>query len=89
MAERTFIDPKEFATNFASAIMSGERFNEKTIVEDSKKYLISYLTSYYLVEDFNKMENKNFKDASTGKDVKFKDMTFAQLLERVKELNKY
>lgn len=87
--KRTCVKPDEFAIGFAKSIMSGESFNEKTIVEDSKEYLISYLTAYYLAQDFNKEERRSFTAASQGKEKHFKDLSFEQLLERIRALNKY
>ena len=89
MVKRTCINPESFATNFATSMMSGKSFNEKTVVEDSKNYLVSFLTAYYLAQDFNKAESQNFENASQGKEKHFKDMTFEELLTKVGELNKY
>lgn len=85
MDKRTLIDPQKFALRFAqTAVAQGLKNDE--LVKGAKKFLMSYLTAYYLVEDFDSIERKNF-----GKDdaKKFEDMTFEELLERVKDLNKY
>lgn len=86
ITERTIIDSKNFATGFANAITQ-RGFNDAEIVKEAKQYLLSYLTAYYLVEDFNDVESQNF---SGPVDVtRFKDMSFEELMTRVKELNKY
>ena len=87
--KRIKIDPDKFANNFASSIMSGSTYNQKTVLEDSKKYLVCYLVAYYLVKDFNKAENTNFQNASKGMEKQFRDLTFPELLEKVRKLNKY
>ncbi len=86
MADRTLIDSKKFALNFADSITQ-KGFDNSKIVEEAKKYLLSYLTAYYLVEDFNNIEKQNFDGPKT--ETRFADMSFEQLMERVKDLNKY
>jgi hypothetical protein len=84
MADRTVIDPVTFAQGFASAAtQAGIDTNQLTPA--AKKYLLSYLTAFYLANDFNQVEAQNFATTT----VKFKDMSFEQLLERVSQLNQY
>lgn len=85
MADRTLIDPEKFATNFASASALPIK-DEDDVVKAAKKYLVNYLTAMYLVEDFNSVEKKNFNSDS---EIHFQDMTFPELINRVKDLNKY
>lgn len=85
MDERTFIDPKDFSLRFAQTAVEKKVQNDE-LVKAAKKFLLSYLTAYYLVDDFNGIERQNFGTADAKK---FKDMTFSELLERVSELNKY
>ncbi|WP_251547766.1 hypothetical protein [Limosilactobacillus caecicola] len=85
MNDRTLIDPQKFALKFAQTAIN-QNVNNDQLVKEAKKFLMSYLTAYYLVEDFNDIERQNFGDASTKK---FEDMTFEELLNRVRELNKY
>lgn len=85
MAERTLIDAEKFALNFAGTTAVPVQ-NKADVVKAAKKYLLSYLTAYYLVEDFNHIEEKNF---NSDTETHFKDMTFEQLMERVQKLNKY
>lgn len=85
MAERTFIDAEKFALSFANT--TATPLDDKAeVVSTAKKYLLSYLTAYYLVEDFNDIEKENFKSET---ETHFRDMTFEQLLDRVQHLNKY
>ncbi|AUI72027.1 hypothetical protein COSHB9_04350 [Companilactobacillus alimentarius] len=85
MKDRTFVNPEKFALGFASASVIPNSDKSQTVSE-AKKYLLNYLTAYYLVEEFNTVENKNF-DSNT--ETHFEDMTFPQLMERVKKMNKY
>lgn len=85
MNDRTLIDPQKFALRFAQTAVAKGTENDQ-LVHEAKKFLTGYLTAYYLVEDFNSIERKNF---GSDKAKKFEDMTFEELLERVKELNKY
>lgn len=86
MADRLFIDPTTFAHNFATAATEAG-IDTKQVTQEAKKYLLSYLTAYYLVNDFNQIEKQNFQAPDST--VKFKDMSFEQLLDRVSKLNKY
>lgn len=85
MNNRTLIDPQKFALHFAqTAVAKDVKSNE--LVKEAKKFLMGYLTAYYLVDDFNAIERQNFGKADAKK---FEDMTFAELLACVKKLNKY
>lgn len=85
MSDRTFIDPEKFALSFAdsTAKPTGDKAD---VVPAAKKYLLHYLTAYYLVEDFNAEEAKNFTSRS---ETHFEDMSFGELMDRVQTLNKY
>jgi hypothetical protein len=85
MEERTLIDGQEFALRFAQAAVR-ENYRDAELTMAAKKFLLSYLTAYYLVDDFNSIERTNFTKEDTKK---FKDMSFDELLKRVSELNKY
>ncbi len=85
---RTFIDPKEFALSFAE-VASQKGINNTELVESAKQYLLYYLTARYLVEDFNEAEQENFVSASNGNEAKYADLSFNELMQRVKQLNKY
>lgn len=84
MADRTVLDPAVFAQGFASAATQAN-IDTNQITPVAKKYLLSYLTAFYLADDFNEAEAQNF----ATKTIKFKDMSFEQLLERVSQLNQY
>ncbi|HJE87242.1 MAG TPA: hypothetical protein K8U88_06605 [Levilactobacillus hammesii] len=86
MSARTFIDPATFAQSFANAATQSG-VETKQVTQAAKQYLLSYLTAYYLVSDFNQIEGQNFQTPQDT--VKFKDMSFEQLLDRVSQLNKY
>ena len=85
MADRTLIDSGKFAMEFAESVSKKDVDNSK-ILDEAKKYLLSYLTAYYLIEDFNKIENTNFNSTD---EKKFKDLSFNKLMARVKQLNRY
>lgn len=85
MADRVLIDPAKFAIEFAESI-SKKDVASSEILNEAKKYLLSYLTAFYLIEDFNKMENSNFNSEN---EKKFKDLSFNELIDRVKHLNRY
>ncbi|WP_288488604.1 hypothetical protein [uncultured Limosilactobacillus sp.] len=85
MNERTFIDPEKFALSFAKSALIKNVSNEE-LTKNAKKFLLSYLTAYYLTIDFNSIERKNFNSKNTKQ---FEDMTFEELLNRVGKLNKY
>lgn len=86
MDDRTFIDPEKFAFEFASSNTKCGDFNDQKLVDKSKNFLMSYLTAYYLVEKFNDIEGKTFKDQAQ---TNFSDLTFEQLKDKVRNLNKY
>ena len=52
----------------------------------AKKELAAYLSAYFLVEKFNKIESQNF-DKSQPLDLS--DLGFDALLKHVADLNKY
>lgn len=84
MSERTQIDPEKFALNFASSNYE-KGLDKKELVKEAKGYLISYLTAYYLAKDFNHAEEKSFDKDGT----QFQDLSFEELINRVRDLNKY
>ncbi|WP_125589042.1 hypothetical protein [Companilactobacillus jidongensis] len=84
MSERTQIDPEKFALNFASSNYE-KGLDKKELIKESKDYLISYLTAYYLAQDFNNAEQKSFDKDGT----QFQDLSFEDLISRVRDLNKY
>ncbi|WEV57030.1 hypothetical protein [Ligilactobacillus acidipiscis] len=86
MGDRTFIDPEKFALEFASSNTECVDFDDGKLVQNSKQFLMSYLTAYYLVESFNKMENESFNN---NEKTNFADLTFEQLKDKVRNLNKY
>lgn len=85
MDDRTIIDPQRFSVKFAQVAIINN-FKNDELAKEAKRFLLSYLTAYYLVGDFNAIEKENFGTANTEK---FKDMSFDELLKRVSELNKY
>ncbi|MDO4679725.1 MAG: hypothetical protein Q4A55_00390 [Aerococcus sp.] len=85
MEKGTFIDAEKFAFNFATAF-SHPISSQADTVRAAKKYLLKYLTAYYLVEEFNGIEQTNFNSKT---ETHFKDMTFDELMHRVQHLNKY
>ncbi|MCI1987112.1 MAG: hypothetical protein LKJ69_10150 [Lactobacillus sp.] len=85
MADRTFIDSAKFALSFADSTAEPVT-DEAAVVPEAKKYLLHYLTAYYLVEDFNAVEASNFNSTT---ETHFKDLSFGELLKRVQTLNKY
>ncbi|KRK47421.1 hypothetical protein [Secundilactobacillus kimchicus] len=85
MSDRAMIDPEKFALGFANSnLAAGAEPSE--VVAEAKKYLLSYLTAYYLVADFNGIESQNF---NSPEEKPFKDLTFDELIDRVSQLNKY
>ncbi|KRM61759.1 hypothetical protein FC26_GL001326 [Paucilactobacillus vaccinostercus DSM 20634] len=85
MDKRTIIDPDQFAMQFAKSNYA-KGFNEKEVVVEAKKFLLSYLTAYYLIQDFDDTERQNFEQTT---DKKFQDMSFEELMNKVIHLNKY
>lgn len=85
MDKRTIIDPDQFAMQFAKSNYA-KWFNEKEVVVEAKKFLLSYLTAYYLIQDFDDTERQNFEQTT---DKKFQDMSFEELMNKVIHLNKY
>ena len=85
MDKRTIIDPDQFAMKFAKSNYA-KGFNEKEVVVEAKKFLLSYLTAYYLIQDFDDTERQNFEQTT---DKKFQDMSFEELMNKVIHLNKY
>ncbi|OIK59972.1 hypothetical protein, partial [Oenococcus oeni] len=59
MTERTFIDPEKFALSFSKTVAEGN-VPVSEYVDKAKEQMLAYLTAYYLVQDFDKNESKNF-----------------------------
>ncbi|ABJ56121.1 hypothetical protein [Oenococcus oeni] len=85
MTERTFIDPEKFALSFSKTVAEGN-VPVSEYVDKAKEQMLAYLTAYYLVQDFDKNESKNF---GSREDKKFSDLSFNELLTRIAQLNKY
>lgn len=56
MSDKIKIDPNRFAL----AVVSGSQLEKKDDTKASKDALKRYLTAYYLIEKFNKLEAKQF-----------------------------
>ncbi|MDN2453158.1 hypothetical protein [Lactobacillus sp. UCMA15818] len=48
------------SNEFACAVVAGSGFKDDGDLEISKKALIRYLTAYYLIEKFNRLEASQF-----------------------------
>lgn len=83
--ERTLINTEQFAMRFAE-VATQQQFSNQELTGKAKQFLLSYLTAYYLANDFNQIEHSNFTQAT---DKHFADMSFAELLDNVRNLNKY
>ncbi|QBO35136.1 hypothetical protein EQG49_01035 [Periweissella cryptocerci] len=81
---RTFIDAKEFAMHFMDSVQFNDE--DRDLTNAAKKRLVAYLAAYYVIEDFNAVERQNFASAT---EKKFQEMSYEELIERVKHLNKY
>ncbi|MFT8543283.1 MAG: hypothetical protein ABF768_01510 [Leuconostoc falkenbergense] len=82
--EQMHIDPEKFALRFIESFNFD--FNAKELESMAKKELAAYLSAYFLVEKFNRIESGNFDKNDTNN---LSDLGFDELLEHVKDLNKY
>ncbi len=80
-------EAKKYLLSYLTAFYLIEDFNKMENSNfNSENDLLSYLTAFYLIEDFNKMENSNFNSEN---EKKFEDLSFNELIDRVKHLNRY
>lgn len=77
----TQIDPEKFAYNFAKIARRME-YKSEELIPEAKKFLLSYLTAYYLIDDFNSLEMQDFKD---GKDIS--NLSFDEMIDRIQQIN--
>lgn len=77
----TQIDPEEFAFRFAETARR-MNYEDKELIPEAKKFLLSYLTAHYLIDDFNKLEAKEF---TNGK--KLNDLSFEEMIDHIQKLN--
>lgn len=77
----TKIDPEKFAYSFAK-IARRMNYENKELIPEAKKFLLSYLTAYYLIDDFNNLEAKEF---TNGK--KLSDLSFDEMIDHIQKLN--
>lgn len=78
--QQTKIDPEKFAYHFMDT-MEKTDFSTKEMEVAAKESLAAYLTAYYLVQRFNKLENNFFTE-----DNHHKVSTYQKILS---ELNQY
>ena len=74
------IDPEKFAFEFAKVARKMD-YKNSDLIPEAKKFLLSYLSAYYLVGDFNKIEQTDFKNANN------KGLSFDQLVDRIQKMN--
>ncbi|EOR85051.1 hypothetical protein ACPBEH_03025 [Latilactobacillus sp. 5-91] len=75
------IDPEKFAYHFIDSIAVP---NEKDQMEkNAKNKLVGFLTAYYLINNFNQMENGMFDQVKAKK---VENMSYKELLEEVSKL---
>ena len=82
--EKISIDPEKFAQQFIASVKFD--FNEKELESMAKKELAAYLSAYFLVEKFNKIESENFVKSQPHD---LSELGFNALLKHVADLNKY
>lgn len=82
--EKINIDPEKFALRFISSLDFD--FNAKDLEGMAKRELAAYLSAYFLVEKFNKIENENFDHTQPDN---LSNLGFTDLLKHVTKLNKY
>ncbi|MGV0168942.1 hypothetical protein ACRYI5_10140 [Furfurilactobacillus sp. WILCCON 0119] len=78
------IDPERFAMTFMSTLHADD--SDKDIERLAKHELAAYLTAYFLIEKFNKLDAQNFNAES---DQDWHQLPFGELLSKVSELNRY
>lgn len=81
--EQLHIDPEKFALQFLESFKID--FDAKNLEGMAKQQLAAYLSAYFLVEKFNKIEGKHFDRSQPN----LSDLGFDELLKHVTELNKY
>ncbi|EOT46626.1 MULTISPECIES: hypothetical protein [Enterococcus] len=64
MDKQTKIDPEIFAYNFMKTIHRPE-IEKKDMEVAAKEALAAYLSAYYLIQNFNKIENEFFSEEDT------------------------
>ena len=79
--EHTKMNPEKFAYNFAT-VARQMNYSNQELIPEAKKFLLSYLTAYYLIGDFNKLEETDFN----GKN-KLSDLSFDELVDKIQNLN--
>lgn len=72
--EKIKIDPD----TFARAVVGGSDFKAEDDLRASKDALKRYLTAYFLIEDFNKLEGESFKFSNS--------MNFEYLMKALEQI---
>lgn len=81
------IDPEKFAYHFIDSIK--ELDPGLDLEGAAKKRLAAYLSAYFLIDNFNKLEEKNFMSANKNERDDLSHMHYSELLSKIMELNKY
>lgn len=80
MADRSInIDSEKFAYHLMDSVPNAG----ETMEELGKKKLMAYLTGYYLIENFNQLEQEIIDEAVTDGDVDLKTLTYGELMDRI------
>ncbi|QLL73523.1 hypothetical protein [Lactobacillus crispatus] len=74
------IDPEKFAFEFAK-VARKMNYKNSDLIPEAKKFLLSYLSAYYLISDFNKIEQTDFKNGDG------KELSFDQLIDKIQQMN--
>lgn len=77
--DRLHIDPEKFAFEFAK-ISREMNYKDGDLIKEAKKFLLSYLSAYYLIGDFNKIEQTEFKGPNN-------EISFDKLVKQIQKMN--
>lgn len=80
MVKQTKIDPETFAYTFMKTIHRPE-IEKKDMEHAAKEALAAYLSAYYLIQQFNAVENEFFSETDTRPKSNYQRI--------LSELNKY
>lgn len=79
--ENTQIDPEKFAYHFAT-VARQMNYSQQDLIPEAKKFLLSYLTAYYLIGDFNTLEDTQFTNNK-----KLSNLSFDEMVDKIQQLN--
>ncbi|MGV0167313.1 hypothetical protein ACRYI5_01780 [Furfurilactobacillus sp. WILCCON 0119] len=84
-----FIDPEKFAYHFIDSLEKMPQPGTGDLERAAKVRLAAYLSTYFLIEKFNRQEAKTFgtKATTAPTERSYEDMSFSEIFRKVADIN--